>query len=586
MARGRGHTFVAIGDLEEAVYAYDESAGEWVENEDLQEMPVVIDVAGAMAYERIHNYRLFVAPDDAADSLLNVYHFHHPWGLLELWRNPDVSAPLRLPDSVGQGVALAFRPVEDPASTLSGHLYLLVGARTRRFWRRPFQQLGWAPDALWPPDGGEVSMQGLYLDWQPLVGARGYHLQVAVESGFLSPLLDVRTTAAEYYPPGNRLPEGRALYWRTRVTRVSGDGIWSPVRSFRLSGERRSSAAHRYPPDGTLTAGDWSVFDWSAENDARAYQLQVSDSRTRQPVLDTLLETSEFIWTGPLLRGEYAWRTRWQDGVGNWRDWSGPSGLLSVHGWESLPSVPCQETVAEGAAMCYTKDLNGAESLYVLVGNNSREFWRFNVNAGTWTPRANTPWQQQGGVSITPNGWWSGYPEALFALPGENDDSLWRYSIADSWRSSRKLPRVRPQNGVPYGSCINWDEGSALHFVLAGDYDPEEETNFYAWSPGDDGDGPMSAGQTGRAQEPVSVDRGTGLLALSYALERTGPVRVVVHDAAGRRVRVLAAGPMPAGVYRVNWDYTADRGGKVRSGVYFIRLDLAGRPASVKVPVW
>jgi hypothetical protein len=36
----------------------------------------------------------------------------------------------------------------------------------------------------------------------------------------------------------------------------------------------------------------------------------------------------------------------------------------------------------------------------------------------------------------------------------------------------------------------------------------------------------------------------------------------------------------------VSWDYTADHGGKVRSGVYFIKLDLAGRPASVKVPVW
>jgi hypothetical protein len=49
-----------------------------------------------------------------------------------------------------------------------------------------------------------------------------------------------------------------------------------------------------------------------------------------------------------------------------------------------------------------------------------------------------------------------------------------------------------------------------------------------------------------------------------------------VYDALGRRVRTLYAGERPAGVHDAVWDGTADGGGAVASGVYFLRLEPDG----------
>jgi hypothetical protein len=42
-------------------------------------------------------------------------------------------------------------------------------------------------------------------------------------------------------------------------------------------------------------------------------------------------------------------------------------------------------------------------------------------------------------------------------------------------------------------------------------------------------------------------------------------------------VRSLATGTRPAGVHAATWDLRDDRGGLVRAGVYYYRLEVAGR---------
>jgi glucose/arabinose dehydrogenase len=61
-------------------------------------------------------------------------------------------------------------------------------------------------------------------------------------------------------------------------------------------------------------------------------------------------------------------------------------------------------------------------------------------------------------------------------------------------------------------------------------------------------------------------------LRLEVALARTGPVSLDVFDPAGRRVRMLAHGPMPAGRNLVRWDGRLESGGHAPSGIYFIKL--------------
>jgi hypothetical protein len=55
-----------------------------------------------------------------------------------------------------------------------------------------------------------------------------------------------------------------------------------------------------------------------------------------------------------------------------------------------------------------------------------------------------------------------------------------------------------------------------------------------------------------------------------------GPIRLTVHDTAGRLVRTLVDGAEPAGTQEVSWDGRDDQGREVGSGIYFLRLDGPG----------
>ncbi len=64
--------------------------------------------------------------------------------------------------------------------------------------------------------------------------------------------------------------------------------------------------------------------------------------------------------------------------------------------------------------------------------------------------------------------------------------------------------------------------------------------------------------------------------AIRFALPAPGPVRLSVHDLAGRRVRTLVDGDLPAGSHVRRWDGRDQRGVAVASGMYVLRLEAAG----------
>jgi predicted outer membrane repeat protein len=63
---------------------------------------------------------------------------------------------------------------------------------------------------------------------------------------------------------------------------------------------------------------------------------------------------------------------------------------------------------------------------------------------------------------------------------------------------------------------------------------------------------------------------------ISFELERTRVVRVIIYDIRGKRVRELVSDTRPAGMHEVAWDATDDRGHAVASGVYFVRVQSHG----------
>jgi hypothetical protein len=63
---------------------------------------------------------------------------------------------------------------------------------------------------------------------------------------------------------------------------------------------------------------------------------------------------------------------------------------------------------------------------------------------------------------------------------------------------------------------------------------------------------------------------------IAYDLAEPGQVSLGVYDLAGQRVRLLVAGPRPAGRHQERWDGRDDTGAPVASGLYLYQLQVGG----------
>ena len=70
---------------------------------------------------------------------------------------------------------------------------------------------------------------------------------------------------------------------------------------------------------------------------------------------------------------------------------------------------------------------------------------------------------------------------------------------------------------------------------------------------------------------------------LALIVPRAQDVDVAVFDPAGRRVRTLKSGRVRAGMTAMDWDGRDDRGAAVGSGVYFVRMAVAGETVTRRV---
>jgi len=64
---------------------------------------------------------------------------------------------------------------------------------------------------------------------------------------------------------------------------------------------------------------------------------------------------------------------------------------------------------------------------------------------------------------------------------------------------------------------------------------------------------------------------------IDFSLDRDGPVTIKIFNVKGQVVRTLFDGSMSAGRHDIIWRGYDDNGEKVPSGVFFVRLESAGR---------
>jgi len=93
-----------------------------------------------------------------------------------------------------------------------------------------------------------------------------------------------------------------------------------------------------------------------------------------------------------------------------------------------------------------------------------------------------------------------------------------------------------------------------------------------------------------RPAAPVSIvppapNPAHGPVQIGFVLADPGPASVEILDLAGRRLRVLAAGPFSAGTTVLPWDLAGDDGRRVPPGIYFVRATSAGATAARRLVV-
>jgi hypothetical protein len=81
----------------------------------------------------------------------------------------------------------------------------------------------------------------------------------------------------------------------------------------------------------------------------------------------------------------------------------------------------------------------------------------------------------------------------------------------------------------------------------------------------------------------ASPNPSTGAMLIGFAVPRSGPAKLEVFDAAGKRTRVLFDGEAAAGNNSVRWDGRGEKGAALPPGAYFVRLTQDGKINSRKV---
>ena len=71
--------------------------------------------------------------------------------------------------------------------------------------------------------------------------------------------------------------------------------------------------------------------------------------------------------------------------------------------------------------------------------------------------------------------------------------------------------------------------------------------------------------------------------ALEFTLPTASPVRVTIHDGAGRLVRAFEPGVLAAGPHRLAWNGLGESGARLAPGVFFVTLETGTERRHAKV---
>jgi hypothetical protein len=195
-------------------------------------------------------------------------------------------------------------------------------------------------------ESNEISLSPT-LSWESADGASEYRVQLSVNSGFTSTVLD-DSGISETQRTVSDLEYETVYYWRVRAGNSNGNSNWSQARSFTTvsddsagddggsddgsgdeSGSDSGNRGNNKGPKKSTPANDDNkvskrpTFKWESVQSAESYTIQVMESSTTMTVIDE--QVADTIYTpGKDFQpnSKYEWRVRanFAGEAGEWSD--------------------------------------------------------------------------------------------------------------------------------------------------------------------------------------------------------------------------------------------------------------------------
>ncbi len=231
------------------------------------------------------------------------------------------------------------------------------------------------PDLVSPPDGSTGLPATVTLQWNSLVTATSYEVQVSLTASFSALVTDSSGLGGTSMVLGALQP-GTAYYWRVRGIVVAAPTQWSAVWSFTTLRPPPVAPVLSSPSDGSANEPTTLALAWNASQGAASYHLQVSSSNSFTPmVLDDSAITVTSATVDSLARNvQYHWRVRARND-GGWSPFSatwsfrtvatgGPSAATDVASNIGSTSATVHATVNPNGATLQVQFQYGPTSAY------------------------------------------------------------------------------------------------------------------------------------------------------------------------------------------------------------------------------
>lgn len=211
-----------------------------------------------------------------------------------------------------------------------------------------FNQIPIVPVLLSPPNNSINTLLTLQLDWNNLINAESYNVQLSEDSTFSSLLINQNVSTSEYTVPSSVLNYNTKYFWRVNAVNNNGTGDWSSVWNFRTVTLLPPPPALLSPQNGEVGVTLTPNLIWNSSPSADSYNFQLAaDSNFSSPLINQINIISTQFQVPPILLSyntKYFWRVSSSNSNGTGL-WSATSNFTTY----SLPAAPLLFTPENGS---------------------------------------------------------------------------------------------------------------------------------------------------------------------------------------------------------------------------------------------